>query len=107
MGTQIDIQYDYGDPVEETFAGPTRDGNGYIPLALNDVPRVGSVEVEWPVEMTDVGVVVRAEWASRLMLNQTGDSFLTSSRVHGSRLTVLRMIFLFFPHGLTRGQRWA
>jgi hypothetical protein len=29
-------------------------------------------------------VVCRDEWASRLMLNRTRDSFLTSSRAHGS-----------------------
>ena len=47
-----------------------------------------------------------ALWASRIKLNETTDSYLTSSPTHrltGSRFTVLRMIIVFFPHVLARG----
>jgi hypothetical protein len=53
------------------------------------------------------------------MLSETTDSFLTSSQITAFSLTrspltsswltihLLRMIFIFFPHALTRGWRWA
>jgi hypothetical protein len=76
----------------------------------------------------DVIVVRRALHAKGVMLNESADSLLTSSRasaspVHrsrahqltgapahgltGSQLTVFTIIFIFFPHARTRGRRWA
>ena len=59
-------------------------------------------------------VVRRALQATGLMLSETTDSFLTSSQITALSLTrspltsswltshLLRMIFIFFPHALTR-----
>jgi hypothetical protein len=54
VGTEFAIAYDYGPPTVETFAGPTRNGEGNIPLTLAATPRAGSLQVEWPMELTDL-----------------------------------------------------
>lgn len=53
IGTEFEIEYDWGDPVEEVFT-PSRDGNGDIPITLNDPPRAGTVEIEWEMELSDL-----------------------------------------------------
>lgn len=53
VNTEFTIAYDYGDPVEETFAHPLREPNGHLALTLNADPRPNSVEVEWNLLVED------------------------------------------------------
>jgi hypothetical protein len=55
VGTELTIRYDYGDPVIETFEGPLRNQDNTITLELNSTPRPGSLELEWPLEIQDIG----------------------------------------------------
>lgn len=57
-GTIFQIEYDYGDPIEETFAHPIREGNGHLALTLNETNIApGSVEVEWNLLVLDYAAV--------------------------------------------------
>jgi hypothetical protein len=47
VNTEFSLAYDYGDPVEETFSHPLREGDGTLLLTLNADPRPNTVEVEW------------------------------------------------------------
>ena len=53
LGTEFEITYDWGDPIEETYT-PARDGNGDVPLTLVNVPLAGTVEVEWEMALEDL-----------------------------------------------------
>lgn len=53
VGTVFTITYDYGSPTEETFSHPIRGGNGWLSLVLDAVPRAGTVEVEWNVNVIE------------------------------------------------------
>lgn len=59
--TEFQIEYDWGDPIEETFAHPLREGNGHLALALNETNlSPGSVEVEWNLVVLDYEAVYGA-----------------------------------------------
>ena len=51
VNTVFSLAYDYGNPVEETFAHPVREGDSTLLLTLNADPRPGTVEVEWNLEV--------------------------------------------------------
>ncbi|MCU0806396.1 MAG: hypothetical protein MUC53_00130 [Candidatus Contendobacter sp.] len=53
VNTEFTIAYDYGDPVEETFAHPLRELDGTLLLTLNADPRPNTVEVEWNLLVED------------------------------------------------------
>lgn len=53
VNTEFTIAYDYGDPVEETFAHPLREPNSHLQLTLNADPRPNTVEVEWNLIIED------------------------------------------------------
>ena len=53
MGTAFDITYSFGEPIEEVFDAPSRNGDGSLQLTLSSPPLAGSVEVTWPVEILD------------------------------------------------------
>jgi hypothetical protein len=61
QGAVFSWEYDYGDPVEEVFAHPSRDGEGKLLITLDQVPRAGSVEVEWNVLIHDYEVFSSVE----------------------------------------------
>lgn len=57
-GTEFGIEYDWGDPIEETFAHPLREPNGHLALTLNETNiAAGSVEVEWNLLVLDYEAV--------------------------------------------------
>lgn len=77
LGTELDLSYEHGAPAVETFAGPVRDGNGTIALTLAVAPRAGSLQIEWPLELTDLA----DQWAM-------ADEFVPASAytIHFSQL---------------------
>jgi len=90
------------------------DGADHAAIGMDQIADLGAgqwgmtevvVPLDQPVPEQRIAVVGLALWASRLKLNETTDSYLTSSpthRVTGSRFTVFTMIFIFFPHALRR-----
>lgn len=46
-GTELQVDYNFGGQVEETFDHPIRGPGSLLTIVLNDVPLEGSVEVEW------------------------------------------------------------
>lgn len=62
-GTEFEISYDWGTPVEETFAHPARDGEGEINLTLNAGNLLpGSVEVEFNLLVEAYTPAISTTW---------------------------------------------
>jgi len=61
ISTEFSIAYDYGAPVEETFAHPVRELDGHLQITLNDDPRENTVEVEWNLLVEDYDAAYSTE----------------------------------------------
>jgi len=58
-GTEFTIEYDWGTPIEETFAHPLRAGDGTLELTLaNPNIKPGTVQVEWNLLVLDYAAAV-------------------------------------------------
>lgn len=75
-GTEFTIDYDWGSPVEETFAHPLREPNSHLALSLantNIMP--GTVQIEWNVLILDYDVI--SEQPAELQLFRAIDPIKT------------------------------
>ncbi|MCB1824224.1 MAG: hypothetical protein KDJ54_06415 [Candidatus Competibacteraceae bacterium] len=75
-GLEFTITYDWGAPIEETFAHPLREPNAHLALALaNTNLKPGAVEVEWNVLILDYDVI--SEQPAELQLFRAIDPIKT------------------------------